>query len=255
MLIIISPAKTLDFEQKAQTLQFSENDFLPHAEKLVKLLKKYSSEDLSKLMVISDKLAHLNQERFAIWARPFDLENAKQALPAFKGDVYIGLDAETLNEKQLFYTQKHLRILSGLYGVLRPLDLIQPYRLEMGTKLNTKTFNGLYDFWGDKLTNNINKVLKSQGDDILINLASNEYFKALNKKILKANIITPVFKDFNAGEYKMISFFAKKARGLMSRFILENELKNPTDLIHFNSEGYYFKESESSDNKLVFLRG
>jgi len=255
MLIVISPAKTLDFEKKAPTIHFTENDFLPQAAKLVKALKKYSSDDLMKLMSISDKLAHINQERFATWKRPFDTENAKQAFLAFKGEVYTGLDAETLSEKELLFTQNHLRILSGLYGVLRPLDLIQPYRLEMGTKLNTSSFNGLYAFWGDKLTNAINKALVAQGDDVLINLASNEYFKSLNKKKLKAEIITPVFKDFKNGEYKMISFFAKKARGLMSRFILQNELKKPDELKHFDAGGYYFSEANSSANQLVFLRG
>lgn len=255
MLIVISPAKTLDFEQKANTPHFSNADFLPQSEKLIKTLKKFKAEDLVSLMGISDKLAHLNQERFATWKRPFDMENAKQALLAFKGDVYTGLDAESLNEKELLYTQDHLRILSGLYGVLRPLDLIQPYRLEMGTKLNTASFKGLYNFWGEKLTKNINKALAEQGDNILINLASNEYFKSLNKKKLKAEIITPVFKDFKNGEYKMISFFAKKARGLMSRFILKNEFKKPEDLKLFDAEGYYFSEEKSSTNQLVFLRG
>ena len=255
MLIVISPAKTLDFEQKAETSQYSTNDFLPEAEKLIAELKKYSADDLVKLMGISSKLAHLNQERFATWKRPFDTESAKQALLAFKGDVYTGLEAESLSEKELLYTQDHLRILSGLYGVLRPLDLIQPYRLEMGTKLNTTSFQGLYKYWGDTLTQNMNKALSDQGDNILINLASNEYFKALNKKKLEAEIITPVFKDFKNGQYKMISFFAKKARGLMSRFILKNELKKSEDLKHFDADGYYFSEKESSMNQLVFLRG
>ncbi|MDA3904900.1 MAG: peroxide stress protein YaaA [Bacteroidales bacterium] len=255
MLIIISPAKTLDFEQKANTSHISDCDLLPQAAKLIKVLKKCNSEDLMKLMGISNKLGHLNQERFASWSRPFNIENAKQALLAFKGDVYTGLYAETFSEKELQYSQTHLRILSGLYGVLRPLDLIQPYRLEMGTKLRTDTFTSLYDFWGDKLTNKINLALKAQGDKILINLASNEYFKALNKKKLKGNIITPVFKDFSNGEYKIISFFAKKARGLMSRFILQNELKKPEELKHFDAEGYFFSEAESSTNQLIFLRG
>ena len=255
MLLVISPSKTLDFEQKAVTSHFSNNDFLPQAEKLVKVLKKYNSQDLMKLMGISDKLARLNQERFASWSHPFDTENAKQALLAFKGDVYTGLNAESLNEKELLYAQDHLRILSGLYGVLRPLDLIQPYRLEMGTKLNTPSLKDLYSFWGDKLTDTVNEALSSQGDSILINLASNEYFKSLNKKKLKATIITPIFKDFSNSEYKMISFFAKKARGLMSRFILKNELKQPDELKHFISEGYFFSEAESSANQFVFLRG
>ena len=255
MLLVISPAKTLDFENKPSSLHYSTNDFLPEAEKLIKELKNYTADDLIKLMGISSKLAYLNYERFATWKLPFDTENAKQALLAFKGDVYTGLDAETLNEKELLYTQDHLRILSGLYGVLRPLDLIQPYRLEMGTKLNTNSFQGLYKYWGDKLTQNINKALIAQSDDILINLASNEYFKSLNKSKLNAKIITPVFKDFKNGEYKTISFYAKKARGLMSRFILKNQLKNPEELKHFETNGYYFSEAESNANQLVFLRG
>lgn len=254
MLIVISPAKTLDFEQKAHTKHFTENDFLPKAAKLVKALKKYKASDLKDLMRISDALATLNEDRFKTWSRPFNLDNAKQALLAFKGDVYTGLDADTLSEDELLYTQDHLRILSGLYGILRPLDLIQPYRLEMGTKLKTQDFNNLYEFWGDKLTTKINLALEDQGDNILINLASNEYFKALNKKKLKAEIITPVFKDFSNGEYKMISFFAKKARGLMSRFILENKLTNPEDLKHFESDGYFYSETESTSNQFVFLR-
>lgn len=255
MLIIISPAKTLDFNQKATTSLFSESDFLPQAEKLVKVLKKYSAPDLMNLMGISDKLARENQERFSAWKRPFDMDNAKQALLAFKGDVYLGLDAESLSENELAYTQDHLRILSGLYGVLRPMDLIQPYRLEMGTKINLPTLKDLYTFWGDKLTRSINKALTAQGDSVLINLASNEYFKSLNKKVLQASIFTPVFKDFSNGEYKQISFFAKKARGLMSRFILQNRLENPEDLKHFNAEGYFFNETESSTNQFIFLRG
>jgi len=255
MLIVISPAKTLDFENKPSSLHYSTNDFLSEAEKLIKELKNYTADDLIKLMGISSKLAYLNYERFATWKRPFNIENAKQALLAFKGDVYTGLDAESLNEKELLYTQDHLRILSGLYGVLRPLDLIQPYRLEMGTKLNTNSFQGLYKYWGDKLTQNINKALIAQSDDVLINLASNEYFKALDKSKLKAEIITPVFKDFKNGEYKTISFYAKKARGLMSRFILKNQLKNPEELKHFETNGYYFSEAESNANQLVFLRG
>ncbi len=255
MLIVISPAKTLDFEQKAPINQFSENDFLTSSEKLINKLKKYSAKDLAKLMSISDELAHMNQERFANWSLPFTTENAKQALFAFKGDVYVGLDAYSLSEKEILYAQDHLRILSGLYGVLRPLDLMQAYRLEMGTKLKIRRDNNLYEFWGESLTTKINESLKAQGDSILINLASNEYFKSIDKKKLKAEIITPVFKDFKNGEYKMISFFAKKARGLMSRFILKNELTKVDDLKHFEAEGYFYSEAESNSNQLVFLRG
>ncbi len=255
MLIVISPAKTLNFEQKAKTNLYSDSDFLPRAEKLTKVLKKYRTEDLMTLMNVSQKIAQLNQQRFSEWKRPFNLDNAKQAIMAFKGDVYVGLDADSLSEKELTFAQDHLRILSGLYGVLRPLDLIQAYRLEMGTALQTATFKNLYDFWGDKLTFKINQTLKEQNDKVLINLASNEYFKVVNKKKLKGEIITPIFKDFKNGQYKTISFFAKKARGLMSRFIIQNELQKPEDLIHFNSKGYAYSAHESSTNQLVFLRG
>ena len=255
MLIVISPAKTLDFEQKALTRHYSDNEFLPSAEKLVKEMKRFSSKKLKGLMGVSDNIAELNRIRFETWSRPFDLNNAKQALLAFKGDVYLGLDAESLSDEELLYSQQHLRILSGLYGLLKPLDLIQPYRLEMGTKLKTSKFASLYDFWGDKLTKKVNEDLLSQGDNVLINLASNEYFKALDKKKLKAEIISPVFKDFKDGKYKTISFFAKKARGLMSRFILENRLQRPDELKLFKEDGYYFSESESSINQFVFLRG
>jgi len=255
MLIVISPAKTLNFEQQAVTNHFTQNEFLPKSEKLIKELKKYSAKDLMKLMNISDSLAHLNRERFANWMLPFDSTNAKQALFAFKGDVYTGLDADLFNEKEILFTQNHLRILSGLYGVLRPLDLIQAYRLEMGAKLITKNQKSLYGFWGNSLTKKINEALKAQSDSILVNLASNEYFKALDKTKLKAEIITPVFKDFKNGEYKTISFYAKKARGLMSRFILKNELTGVDELKNFEMDGYFYSDIESSTNQLVFLRG
>jgi len=255
MLIVISPAKTLDFEQKAKISYHSENDYLKQSDKLIKTLKNFSSEDLGKLMSISPKLAQLNVERYASWSLPFTSANAKQALLAFKGDVYTGLDAETLTEEELMYAQDHLRILSGLYGVLRPLDLIQPYRLEMGTKLKTETHADLYQFWGDKLTKTINEALKAQGDEVLVNLASNEYFKAIKTDKLTGKIVTPVFKDFKNGQYKMISFYAKKARGLMSRFIIKNKVTKPEELIHFDYDGYYYSEPESSANEMVFLRG
>lgn len=255
MLIVISPAKTLDFEHKAHINYHSKNDFLKQSAQLINTLKHFSAPDLGKLMSISPKLAQLNVERYATWSLPFTANNAKQALLAFKGDVYTGLDAETLTEEELMYAQDHLRILSGLYGVLRPLDLIQPYRLEMGTKLAFETHDNLYQFWGDSLTKNINKALKAQGDEVLINLASNEYFKAVHTDKLAGQIVTPVFKDFKNGQYKMISFYAKKARGLMSRYIIKNKVTTPEALIHFDYEGYYYSESESSANELVFLRG
>jgi len=205
-------------------------------------------------MGISPKLAQLNFERFINWQLPFSTDNAKQALLAFKGDVYTGLDAYSLNEDELQTAQNDLRILSGLYGVLKPLDLIQAYRLEMGKKLQTKKGNNLYEFWGDKITKEINKSLIAKNDKYLINLASNEYFKAVVKKKVKAEIITPVFKDFKNGQYKVISFFAKKARGLMTRFIIQNKITDPEHLKAFNSEGYNFNPQLSKNTELVFTR-
>lgn len=255
MILLISPAKTLDFEQKANTAIHSENAFLPEAEKLIKKLKQIKAAELSELMGISQKLAQLNFERFQNWSLPFNENNAKQSVFAFRGEVYTGLNADTLSEKNILFAQEHLRILSGLYGVLRPLDLIQPYRLEMGTLWKTKNFGSLYEYWGEKLTKNINAVLAAQKNNFLINLASNEYFKAINTKKIKAEIISPVFKDFSHGEYKIVSVFAKKARGLMSRFIIDHEIQKPDELKLFDSDGYYFSEAESKKNQLVYLRG
>jgi cytoplasmic iron level regulating protein YaaA (DUF328/UPF0246 family) len=255
MLIVISPAKTLNFEKTEMVAKFSTNDFLAEAEKLVSILRKYSAKQLAELMVISPNLAHLNQDRYVRWNTPFTAQNAKPALFAFQGDVYTGMDAESFSQEDVLFAQDHLRILSGLYGVLRPLDLMQAYRLEMGTKLVNPKFKDLYSFWGNKLSKKINEAVAAQGDQVLINLASNEYFKSLNTKEISADIITPVFKDFSHGEYKIISFYAKKARGLMSRFILQNKLKTPEELKHFDTEGYYFSEAQSSSNQFVFLRG
>ena len=205
-------------------------------------------------MGISPKLSQLNFERFVNWQLPFNMENAKQAILAFTGDVYTGIDASTLNETELQTAQTDLRILSGLYGVLKPLDLIQAYRLEMGKKLQTPKGKNLYEFWGDKITNEINKTLKEKEDKYLINLASNEYFKSVNKKEVKAEIITPVFKDLKNGQYKVISFFAKKARGLMTRFIIQNQITDPEYLKAFNSDGYVFNPHLSKNQELVFTR-
>ena len=254
MLILISPAKSLDFETQSITNSFSEAPFLKDSQMLIKQLRKLSTDEIADFMGISPKLSQLNFERFIRWQLPFDIDNAKQAIFAFKGDVYTGLDAYSLNEKELQTAQNNLRILSGLYGVLKPLDLIQAYRLEMGKKLQTKKGRSLYEFWGDKITNEINKTLKDKDDKVLINLASNEYFKSVNKKKVKAEIITPVFKDLKNGQYKVISFFAKKARGLMTRFIIQNEITDPEHLKAFNSDGYIFNPQLSKNAELVFTR-
>jgi hypothetical protein len=254
MLIVISPAKTLDFETAPITKEFSQPEFLKESRKLISELKKLSPVEVSSLMKISDKLGTLNFLRFNDWKPPFTLKNAKQALLAFKGDVYTGIEAETFSNQDLKFAQKHLRILSGLYGVLRPLDLMQAYRLEMGTQFQNKQAKDLYEFWGTKITDQINKDIKASKSKYLINLASNEYFKSLQADDINAEIIVPVFKDYKNGKYKIISFYAKKARGLMSAYIIKNRLKNPEELKNFNVEGYKFSKSESNGNNWVFQR-
>lgn len=251
MLIVISPAKTLDFETAPSTEKCSQPRFLPQSQQLINELKELSTADIAKLMKLSDKLAALNMARFHTWQKPFDLENAKQALLAFKGDVYTGLDADTLDVAGLDFAQQHLRILSGLYGVLRPLDLMQAYRLEMGTKFANVKGKDLYQFWGSQLRESLESELK---DGVLINLASNEYFKAVEAKKLKARIITPVFKDWKNGQYKIISFYAKKARGLMSRYIIDHSINEPEHIKDFDTEGYRFSPEMSQADEWVFLR-
>ncbi len=251
MLIVISPAKTLDFETAPSTEKCSQPRFLPQSQQLINELKDLSTADIATLMKLSDKLAALNMARFQIWQKPFNLENAKQALLAFKGDVYTGLDADTLDIAGLDFAQQHLRILSGLYGVLKPLDLMQAYRLEMGTKFANVKGKDLYQFWGSQLRESIESELK---DGALINLASNEYFKAVEAKKLKARIITPVFKDWKNGQYKIISFYAKKARGLMSRYIIDHRINDPENIKGFDSEGYRFSPKMSQADEWVFLR-
>ncbi|MEX1201324.1 MAG: peroxide stress protein YaaA [Methylophaga sp.] len=253
MLIVISPAKTLDFEAPATTEQYSQPAFLKQSQQLIDGLKKLSVQEVASLMSISDKLAGLNVARYQEWETPFTTDNAKQAVLAFKGDVYTGLDADTLDQKGLDFAQAYLRILSGLYGVLKPLDLMQAYRLEMGTKLGVKGARDLYDFWGSQ----IREALADEPafkDKMLINLASNEYFKAVGAKQLDATIITPVFKDWKNGQYKMISFYAKKARGLMSRFIIDKQIEKPEALKNFDYEGYQFSAEMSKANDWVFIR-
>lgn len=253
MLMVISPAKTLDYESPLATETFTKPDFLDEACELIDQLKELEPHQVSNLMSISDKLGQLNAKRFQSWHTPFSPKNARQAILAFKGDVYTGLEAESFSEQDFSFTQKHLRMLSGLYGILKPLDLMQPYRLEMGTKFENKRGKDLYAFWGDRLTQEINRLLNSD-DEVLVNLASNEYFKSLKKKDLEGRLITPQFKDWKNGQYKMISFYAKKARGLMCRYAILNRITDANDLKGFDLDGYYFSEDQSDKNNWVFLR-
>ncbi|MCC8367522.1 peroxide stress protein YaaA [Xenorhabdus sp. PB61.4] len=254
MLITISPAKTLDYESPLATKKYSQPALLEESKQLIDVCRTLAPAQISSLMGISDKLAGLNAARFGEWQPDFTPENARQAILAFKGDVYTGMQAETFSDADFDFAQTHLRMLSGLYGVLRPLDLMQPYRLEMGIKLENPRGKGLYKFWGDRITENLNAALEQQGDDVLVNLASDEYFKSVNTKKLVARIIKPVFLDEKNGKYKVISFYAKKARGLMSRFIIQNQLTDPARLVEFNLEGYAFDESLSKGDELVFKR-
>ncbi|UGU17001.1 peroxide stress protein YaaA [Sinomicrobium kalidii] len=253
MKIVISPAKSLDYESELPVKRYSEPSFLKQAERLNKILKKKSPKSLSKLMGISDNLAQLNWQRNQDWSLPFSPENARPAVYAFNGDVYEGLDAYTIPEAKLDQLQDSLRILSGLYGVLKPLDLIQPYRLEMGTSLKVGVKKNLYEFWKKTLTKALNEELEK--DELFINLASNEYFKAVDTRSLKVPVITPQFKDWKNDQLKVISFFAKKARGLMVRYILDTGAETVEDLKGFDYEGYSFSEEHSvKKNELVFVR-
>jgi len=254
MLIVVSPAKSLDYESPLPTEKRSKAVFLEEASELVGDLKELSPEDLSRLMGISEQLGELNFERFQEWSLPFRKSNARQALFAFKGDVYLGLDAYKFSEDDIGFAQDHLRILSGLYGVLRPLDLMQPYRLEMGTKFANEHGANLYKFWGDKISGRLNKQLGRLRTRTLVNLASNEYFKSVDLKALKANVVTPVFKDWKNGKYKIISFFAKKARGRMSAYVIQNRLSTPEELKGFDWDGYQYVPGEGAENELVFTR-
>ncbi|AVI49976.1 peroxide stress protein YaaA [Pukyongia salina] len=252
MKVVISPAKSLDFETKLPTSRYSEASFLSEAERLNKILKKKSARSLKKLMGISENLAQQNYERNQQWALPFTKENSRQAVYAFSGDVYRGIDVYTLPKEKIDYMQDTLRIISGLYGILKPLDLIQPYRLEMGSKFPVGVKKNLYEFWKQKITEKINEELEE--DEVFVNLASNEYFKAIDTKSLKVPVITCTFKDFKNGEYKAIMTFAKLARGYMTRYIFDNECKTVDDFKGFNYEGYGFSEDMSGDSELVFIR-
>jgi len=254
MLMVISPAKTLDFETPPTTERFTQPQYLDHSQELITQLRELTPAQISELMHLSDKLAGLNAARFGSWTPAFTPANAKQALLAFKGDVYTGLAAETLSESSLDYAQQHLRMLSGLYGLLRPLDLMQPYRLEMGTKLANARGKDLYAFWGERISEWLNEALADQGDDVLLNLASNEYFSAVKRSALKARVIDTEFRDQKNGQYKIISFYAKKARGMMSRFVIDERIDTPEQLKQFDVQGYRYASELSKADKLVFLR-
>ena len=252
MLMVISPAKTLDFDTPAPSPQHTQPDFLDHSVALVRVLREQSPADIANLMSISDALATLNVGRFHDWQPVFTPDNAKQAVFAFMGDVYEGLDAATLNDSERDYLQQHLRILSGLYGLLRPLDLMQPYRLEMGTRLANPRGKNLYEFWGEIITDALNAKLAAA--PVLVNLASDEYFKSVKPKKLKATIITPVFQDLKNGQYKIISFYAKRARGLMARWATQHHISDAEQLKNFDSEGYAFVAEASDATTWVFRR-
>lgn len=254
MLIVISPAKNLYDRCPVSLEKYSQADFLPEAEKVVSVLKKKKPVQIAKLMDISPKLAELNFRRFQEWNLPFSPENAWQSVLMFNGDVYHGLKAETFTPEEFDIAQQRLRILSGVYGLLKPLDLIQPYRLEMGSDLAIARKKNLYEFWKTKITAKLNEELKETDQKTLINLASVEYFGAIDTKKLKARIITPSFKEHKDGQYQMVSFFAKRARGLMSRFIIQNRISDPEELKAFDSEGYYFNNQLSKEDNFVFTR-
>ena len=254
MLIVISPAKTLDYESPIRTRKFTLPEHLDQSQVLIDNLRKKSAVSLQRLMNISPALADLNKARYHEWHTPFTRENARQAVHAFKGDVYLGLEAENFDSRDLTWAQEHLRILSGLYGLLRPLDLMQPYRLEMGTVLKTKKSKDLYEFWNRQITESLNTQLTKIKSKTLVNLASNEYFKSVNPGLLEAEVINPVFKDWKNGDYKLISFFAKKARGSMSAWIIRNRVTKAEDLARFDVDGYRFDSTQSTLAKPVFLR-
>jgi cytoplasmic iron level regulating protein YaaA (DUF328/UPF0246 family) len=254
MITIISPAKNLDFVNPVKINTFTQPLFQKESEKLIKILRKLKPSAIKNLMGVSDKLAVLNFERYKTWSLPFTSENARQAILAFNGEVYYGLKAKELNENDLEFAQQHLRILSGLHGVLRPLDLIQPYRLEMGIDLPVGKSKNLYEFWKNKISDHLAERVNSSQNPVLINLASNEYAKAAKFKRIKARIITPAFYELRGNDYQMITVYAKKARGLMTRFIIDNGIDEPEQLKLFDTEGYFFNQNLSEINKWVFCR-
>ena len=254
MFFVLSPAKNLNEKDPSPVSSFTQPDLLPEAEILMQEVRQLGPQQIAELMHVADKIALLNADRNAVWHTPFTPENAKQAVFMFNGDVYEGIAADTLKPEQIDYLQQHVRLLSGLYGVLRPLDLMQPYRLEMGTAFANSRGKNLYEFWGDKITDLLNQTLKQAGSDVLINLASQEYFKSVNTKKLNARQITPIFKDEKNGKYKIISFYAKRARGLMVRYAAEHGITEPEMLKNFDYEGYSFNEAASNEAEWIFIR-
>ncbi len=255
MLIIISPAKILNFKTKSILSDFTMPEFLNDAAKLVKIMRQKTPLELSELLEINTKLAQQNVERYFNWHKSFSPDNAKQAVLAYDGEVFRGLDAKSFSEAEFDYLQNHLRILSGLYGVLRPLDLIQPYRLEVSTKLQTEKGNDIYSFWGDRITNTLNKaILEVENPPLLLNLTSGEYFKSINIKKLKAKVIDVEFYQYKNGEISSAVIYIKRARGLMTRYVIQNKIDNVENLKGFDYEGYWFSPQQSTENKLVFIK-
>ena len=254
MLFLLSPAKSLDYDTPAEGVPHTLPQFVSQSAELIEVLKHKTPAEISQLMDLSDNLAALNVARYEAWRPKFSQKNSKQAVLAFNGDVYEGLDAKSLKLKDLEWAQEHVCILSGLYGVLRPLDWMQPYRLEMGTALANPRGQNLYHFWGDGIAHHLNKQLATHKTPVVINLASQEYFKAVDRKVLNARVIDCVFEAYKGSKYKVISFFAKRARGLLARYAIEKKIQNPEKLKDFKVEGYAYVASESDDNRLVFRR-
>ncbi|MDF7679875.1 peroxide stress protein YaaA [Enterobacteriaceae bacterium ESL0689] len=253
MLTVISPAKTLDYQSPLATTHYTQPELLAYSQQLVNIVRQFTAPQLASLMGISDRLADLNAVRFHDWQPDFTLHNARQAILAYAGEVYIGLQASTFDDADFAFAQQHLRIFSGLYGVLRPLDLIQPYRLDINTKLETPVGN-LYQFWGEVITDKLNQALKAQGDDVVINLANNEYFHSVDLDKLQGRVIKPVFLDQKNGEFKVITVYAKKARGMMTRYIIKNRLTRPEQLADFDTEGYFFDPDAQAPGEMIFKR-
>ena len=254
MLLLLSPAKKLDYDSPVRTTLHTQPLFVEQAAGLIEVLKEKSASEIAALMKLSDTLAKLNVERYAAWTPSFTQVNSRQAVLAFNGDVYEGLDAASLSDAQLQWAQEHVAMLSGLYGVLRPLDLMQPYRLEMGTRLATEQGKNLYDYWGSEIAQYLNQRLESAAEPTVLNLASEEYFKAVDLETLNARVVQCVFQDYKNGDWKIISFHAKRARGLMARYIIENEIREPGALAGFDSAGYAYDAKSSSESRLVFRR-
>jgi len=254
MLYLLSPAKKLDYDSPVHVERHTQPLFVDRAAELIKVLKGKSAGEIAELMSLSPALAELNAGRYAAWKKTFDQSNSRQAVLAFNGDVYEGLDAASLSAAQLDWAQEHVAILSGLYGVLRPLDLMQPYRLEMGTRLHTARGRNLYEFWGGDIARYLNERLAGERRPVVVNLASEEYFKSVDMGVLQARVVQCVFQDWKSGAWKVVSFHAKRARGLMARYAIQHKAKTPAGLQGFDSEGYAYDESASSEDRLVFRR-